>query len=106
MPATATATTLALTTPAADTEPPTAPTNLTATVDRGKKVMLSWAQAPTTWASPGYQLYRDGKLVVTTTGTSYTDTLGGKSPTAAYYVVAFDAAGNVSVSSNAALVGL
>jgi len=45
------------------------------------------------------------KMAGTTTGTSYGDTLGGKSPTATYYVVAYDAAGNVSPPSASVTVG-
>jgi hypothetical protein len=47
---------------------------------------------------------RDETQVGQTQATTYTDTLGGKSPTATYVVVAYDAAGNVSAPSSAVSV--
>jgi M6 family metalloprotease-like protein len=87
------------TTPAVDTTPPTAPTNLKATVAKGKKVAVTWAASTDNVGLKGYQLYRNGSLVATTTGTSYTDAVPGKASSVSYYVVAFDAAGNFSVAS-------
>jgi hypothetical protein len=48
----------------------------------------------------GYRVFRNGTQVGTTAGTSFSDTLSGKNPTATYYVIAFDAAGNLSPTSN------
>ena len=88
------------TTQALDGIPPTVPTNLTARLSKGKKVALAWGASSDNVGVMGYQLYRNGKLVATVTGTSYTDALGTKMRTATYEVVAFDAADNVSAASN------
>jgi chitodextrinase len=104
--ATATATTPAPPPAASDTTAPTAPGNLTASAAKGKKVALSWAASTDNIGVSGYSVYRDGSLVGTTTGTGYTDALGGKASSATYYVVAYDAAGNVSPASNTATAQL
>jgi hypothetical protein len=96
----ATATTMIL-----DAAPPSAPSNLTATLGKGKKVTLVWNPSTDNVGVAGYRVFRDGNLVATVTGTSHTESLpGGKNPTATYHVVAFDAAGNVSAQSNSVLV--
>lgn len=86
--------------------PPTAPGGLTAKVGKGRKVALSWAASTDNVGVIGYQLYRNGKLVATVTGTFYTDALGTKTRTATYDVVAFDAADNMSAASNPVTVSL
>ena len=96
-PATASATTPA--SPSADTTPPSAPTNLSATPGKGKKIVLAWTASTDDAGVAGYRVIRDEKQVGETQTTTYTDTLGGKSPTATYVVVAYDAAGNVSAPS-------
>lgn len=101
---TSTAASASATTMAADATPPSAPSDLTGTVNK-KKVSLTWGPSTDDVGVAGYRVFRDGKLVATVTGTSYTDTMpGGKNPFATYYVVAFDAAGNVSEASNTVIV--
>jgi chitodextrinase len=101
---TSTAASASATTMADDTSPPTAPTNLVATVNK-KRVTLDWQASTDNVGVAGYRVFRDGKLVATVTGTSYTENLpGGRTPSASYYVVAFDAAGNVSAASNTVTV--
>ena len=85
----------------ADTEAPTAPT-LTATLGKGGKTNLTWTASTDDVGVSGYRVYRNGVLLVTTTRTSYT--LRKLAGTFSYYVVAFDAAGNVSAASNTATV--
>jgi chitodextrinase len=84
-----------------DAIPPTAPTGLTATPAKGRKILLRWYAATDNVGVAGYRVLRDGVAVATVAGTSYTD-----SPTAkgrvVYTVVAFDAAGNTSPASNPA----
>ncbi len=87
-------------TPTSDTVAPTAPANLNAATGKGKKVGLSWAASSDNIGVAGYRVYRNGSQVGTTSGTSYTDNVGGKNPSATYYVVAYDAAGNLSPASN------
>jgi hypothetical protein len=101
---TSTAASASATTMAADATPPTAPSNLTATVNK-KKVTLGWQASTDDVGVAGYRVFRDGKLVTTVTGTTYSENMpGGKNPSATYYVVAFDAAGNVSTASNSVTV--
>jgi hypothetical protein len=88
-----------------DTHPPSAPTNLTATFGNGQKVTLSWTASTDDVGVAGYKLYRDEKLSETVTGTSFEDMLvGGRTTSAAYYVRAIDAAGNVSAASEILIV--
>jgi hypothetical protein len=49
-------------------------------------------------------VYRNGASVGTTSSTSFTDSPGGKTVSATYYVVAYDAAGNVSPTSSSVSV--
>jgi thermitase len=89
--------------PPTDTTPPSAPTNLKASVSKTRKVTLSWIASTDNVGVAGYRLYRNGSLLATTTKPGATDTLA-KSVTATYYVVAYDAAGNVSASSSSVTV--
>ena len=93
------------TTAGADGQAPSAPGNLTAQLAKGKKAQLSWSASSDNIAVAGYRIFRNGAQVAQTTGTSYTDSLGGRRPSATYHVVAFDAAGNVSPPSAAVSVG-
>ncbi|WP_327001743.1 DUF4832 domain-containing protein [Dactylosporangium sp. NBC_01737] len=88
----------------ADCVAPTPPT-LTATGVTGTSVALAWSGATDNVAVTGYQVRRDGTVVATVTGTSYTDTAV---PTGshAYTVTARDAAGNTSAASNTVTVGV
>ncbi|HZC73480.1 MAG TPA: Ig-like domain-containing protein [Jatrophihabitans sp.] len=84
-----------------DTIPPTAPTNLVATVASGQ-VGLSWSAATDNVGVTRYNVLRDGTSVGTATGTSFTDSTVAAGNTYSYTVTAQDAAGNVSAPSNAA----
>jgi len=83
-----------------DTEPPTAPGSLAASLGKGKKLGLSWNASSDNLGVAGYRVYRDGVLLTTTTSTTFTDSLAGRSRTFTYFVVTFDAAGNLSPPSN------
>jgi chitodextrinase len=91
-PASASATTFA-----PDTTPPSAPTDLSATVLRSGQTRLAWTSSTDDVGIAGYRVYRNDALLVTTTGTAYT--VKRAKGTFSYYVVAFDAAGNVSAPS-------
>jgi chitodextrinase len=84
--------------------PPSAPANLVASVNKGKKVALSWNASASSTGVAGYYVYRNGSKIGSTTTTTYTDTLAGKSAKATYYVVAYDSSGNVSSPSNSVSV--
>jgi chitodextrinase len=94
-----TAATASATTLATDTVAPSAPGNLTGTEAKGKKVVLAWSASSDNVGVARYRVFRNGAQVATTAGTGYTDALGGRA-TVTYYVLAYDAAGNVSPASN------
>jgi len=82
-----------------DTQPPTVPANLTATVISLSQIDLSWNASADNVGVTGYHIYRKGIHVDSTTGTSY-QSIGLLPSTAySYRVAAFDAEGNVSAQS-------
>ena len=89
-------------TPVTDTEPPTAPTNLAATV-LTDRVSLSWNAATDNIAVARYVVRRNDIEIATVdaTTTTYADTSVAPQATYRYTLVADDAAGNRSVASNA-----
>ena len=87
-----------------DTTPPTAPGNLSATASSPGQADLSWNASTDNIGVAGYKVYRNGTFVATTTATSYSDTTVAPSTAYSYTVTAFDAAGNVSPTSNTATV--
>jgi chitodextrinase len=89
MPASASATTVG-----ADTAAPSTPTGLKATVQKGRKVALTWNASTDNTGVTGYEVFRNGTRVATPTGTSHSDRPGRGTFT--YQVRARDAAGNVS----------
>lgn len=89
--------------PSGDTTPPSAPTNLTATLTNSSAA-LSWTASTDNVGVAGYRVSRNGTaLAGTITGTSFTDP-GLAVGTYAYTVVATDSAGNTSSPSNSASV--
>ncbi|RPH55200.1 MAG: hypothetical protein EHM89_17535, partial [Acidobacteria bacterium] len=101
---TATPTATAVPTPTPDTEAPTTPGQFNAALGRGKKVVLSWTASSDNVAVAGYWIFRDGAQVASTSGTSLTDAVPGKSAMHTYYVVAYDAVGNLSPPSDAVTI--
>ncbi|MBR9913481.1 MAG: DUF5011 domain-containing protein [Algicola sp.] len=87
-----------------DTQAPTAPTNLTASNTTQTTTDLNWNASTDNIGVVSYNVYQDGGLVANISGTSYGVT--GLSPNTNYdfYVIALDAAGNASPSSNIANV--
>jgi chitodextrinase len=83
-----------------DTQPPTAPGNLTSPSKTTNSVSLSWTASTDNVGVTGYQVRQAGNVVGTTAATSFTVT--GLSPNTAYAftVTAQDAAGNTSSPSN------
>ena len=85
----------------ADVTPPTAPADLTATVNvDARTINLSWSASTDEVAVTGYRVFRDNGAtpIATVTGTTFSDSnqLGSHS----YVVAAIDAAGNQSGFSN------
>ena len=85
-----------------DTTPPTTPGNVTATAVSPSQINVSWS-ASTDNVGAGYRVFRNGTLAGTVTALSYSDTGLAASTTYSYTVSAFDAAGNVSAPSTAAM---
>jgi hypothetical protein len=82
-----------------DTTPPSAPANLTATAG-DTQVTLSWSPSTDDVSVAGYHVYRNGNLVASPSGTTYTDAGLLDGTTYSYYMTAYDPAGNVSAPSN------
>ncbi|MCA5012198.1 MULTISPECIES: glycosyl hydrolase family 18 protein [unclassified Enterococcus] len=87
-----------------DTTPPTVPGNLTAGTITETAATLTWTASTDNVKLAGYKIYRDGVLVGTVSGTTYTDTTLKANTTYSYTVKAYDAAGNLSADSNAVSV--
>nr|WP_309118661.1 fibronectin type III domain-containing protein [Paenibacillus sp.] len=99
--------TLSVTTDAGDTQPPTAPANLTSTGKTDTSVSLSWSASTDNMGVTGYDIYAGSTLVSSTTGASGTNhTVTGLAPSTTYSftVKAKDASNNVSAASNAVSV--
>ena len=88
----------------ADTTPPTAPANLTATGHTANSVSLSWSPSTDNVAVTGYQIRQAGTVVASTAASTYTVTGLTPSTTYAFTVTAQDAAGNISPASNSVTV--
>jgi hypothetical protein len=90
--------------PPADVEAPTTPTDLSVTLGKGRKLQLSWSPSSDDVGVVGYQIYLDGAQVGTSSGTTFAGSLAGKRTTTAYWVVAYDLAGNLSSPSQPLLM--
>src|SRR5262249_13037314 len=91
----------------ADTTPPTAPSNLSATAASASQLNLAWTASTDNVGVASYNVYRHPHnttfgAVASTSGTSYSDTGLAASPTYYYRVTADDAANNESAVSNTA----
>jgi len=86
--------------PTADSQIPTAPTNLVASGITSNSVSLSWTAATDNVGVTGYNVYMNSVLKTTVTGTTTTITGLTASTAYSFYIVAKDAAGNSSASSN------
>lgn len=84
-----------------DTQAPTAPTGVTATAKTSGSISLSWTASTDNTGVTGYDVFRDGVKVGSSTTTSYTDSGLSASTAYSYTVKAKDAAGNVSAASSA-----
>ena len=79
-----------------DTEAPSVPQNLVATVLDTTSVDLTWSASTDNVGVTGYNIYRNSSLLTSTASTSYTDINLEGSSTYTYSVSAYDAAGNQS----------
>ncbi|MFF4019926.1 cellulose binding domain-containing protein [Streptomyces sp. NPDC001843] len=76
------------------------PASLTVTGTTSSSVSLSWSASP---GAVGYVVYRDGRQVGDTTGTSFTDSGLSASTSYTYTVKAHDSSGGTSAASDGAL---
>lgn len=90
--------------PKPDTDPPTAPSQLTASNITATSVKLSWTASTDNVDVAGYRIYNGSTLVATSNGVTYTVTGLTANTAYTFTVIAYDAAGNVSPSSNAVSV--
>jgi chitodextrinase len=88
-----------------DTVPPTAPTNLVGT-PTAATVALSWTAGTDDQAVAGYRISRNGVVVATVTGTSWTDTKRTPKTTYTYDVVTVDRAANTSPAATVVVLTL
>jgi chitodextrinase len=83
----------------ADTTAPTAPANFTATAVSASQINLGWSVSTDNIGVTGYDVYRNGAKVASVAGGSFGDAGLAANTQYSYYVVAKDAAGNVSAHS-------
>jgi hypothetical protein len=83
-----------------DTTAPSAPANLSSPSHTSSSVALSWTASTDNVGVTGYQIFRNGAQVGTSTGTSFTSSGLAASTAYSFFVKAVDAAGNVSAQSN------
>jgi chitodextrinase len=95
-------TTVTVNNPTADTQPPTAPANLTATSISSTQINLAWTASTDNVGVTGYDIYRNGAKIATVTTTSYGNTGLAASTSYSYHVIARDATTNSSPQSNTA----
>lgn len=87
-----------------DTQAPTAPSGLASSGTTFTSTVLNWSPATDNVGVTGYNVYRDGVIVASPTGTGYTDNDLAAGSVYTYIVKAADAAGNLSGPSNAVTV--
>lgn len=86
--------------PSTDTTAPSQPTNITVTGSTSSTVSLSWTASTDNVGVSAYEIYVNGNYVTTITSISAVVSGLAPSTTYAFYVVARDAAGNLSTASN------
>jgi chitodextrinase len=87
-----------------DTVAPSTPSNLSSPSQTANSVALSWTASTDNVGVTGYQVFRGGTQIGTSTTTGYTDTALTPATQYTYTVKAYDAAGNVSPASAALTV--
>lgn len=89
-----------------DTTAPAVPSGVTAVASSSTKVTIAWTASADSGGSglTGYQIFRGGILVGTSTSPSFADTTTLGTTAYSYTVKAVDAAGSVSAASTAAAV--
>jgi hypothetical protein len=85
-----------------DQTPPTAPQNPIALSNSPNAVVVTWESATDDTAIAGYRIYQNGSLTGTVASSANQYAVNGLSASTTYsfYIVAFDAAGNISSPSS------
>jgi C1A family cysteine protease/chitodextrinase len=83
-----------------DTEAPTVPANINSSSITNNSVALNWSSSTDNVGVTGYDVYKDGAYLASTSATTYSVTGLSNATTYTFYVKAKDAAGNVSVASS------
>ncbi len=83
-----------------DNTAPTVPSGVTATAPAYNQVLASWSASADPSGIGSYRLYRNGALLASVAGTSYSDTTVAEASTYCYTVSAVDGLGNVSALSS------
>jgi chitodextrinase len=89
----------ATTSAGSDATPPSTPTNLSSSNITSTSARISWTASTDNTGVAGYRVMRNGSQIGTSTATSYNDSGLSPSTTYTYTVAAYDAANNVSTSS-------
>lgn len=84
----------------AENVPPTTPGPLSAGSITQSSVTLTWGAASDNVGVTGYQVFRNGTLLTTAAGLTFTNSGLSPATSYAYYVKAIDAAGNTSAAGN------
>jgi acid phosphatase type 7 len=84
----------------ADTTPPSTPTNLAGTAPGPTEVDLTWSPSTDDVGVAGYEIFRDGSQIGTSSSASYADHTTQASTTYTYTVRAYDVGGNRSGQSS------
>ena len=87
------------TTSTPDAQPPSVPTEVTATAQSSSSIQVSWTASTDNIGVEGYKVYRNGSQVGTSATTSYLDTGLISNTTYSYTVSAYDGASNNSAQS-------
>jgi fibronectin type 3 domain-containing protein len=83
-----------------DTQAPTAPTAVTATVISANNVALAWKPSTDNIGVTAYRIVRDGTTIATVATTAYNDTTTIAGTKYTYAVIAVDASNNASAASD------
>jgi chitodextrinase len=82
--------------PVVDTENPSVPTGLASGTITATSVVLNWSASTDNMGIAGYQVYKDGNLIASPTGTTYTATGLTANTSYNFQVKAADGVGNTS----------
>ena len=83
-----------------DNEAPTAPSNLSSNTVTHESLNLTWTASTDNVGVTGYKIYKNGAYLTSTASTSYSVTGLAANTEYNFYVIAYDAAGNLSGASN------